>query len=40
VNRPKWPQAIVFITIDGVSLTGPAVPSRDGDASHEDGGEG
>jgi hypothetical protein len=40
VNRPQWPQAIVFITIDGVSLTGPAVPSRDGDASHEDGGEG
>lgn len=24
VNRPAWPEAIVFITIDGVSVTGPS----------------
>ena len=40
VNRPRWPQAIVFITIDGVSLTGPSAPSRDASACRDDGGEG
>jgi hypothetical protein len=40
VNRPTWPQAIVFITIDGVSLTGPPAPSLDRDTYRDDGGEG
>lgn len=40
VNRPAWPQAIVFITIDGVSLRGPSGPSPDDDAYRDDGGEG
>lgn len=36
VNRPMWPQAIVFITVDGESLSdsGSSV-----DAHREDGGE-
>ena len=29
VNRPISPQAIVFITIDGVSVTGGVSPARD-----------
>jgi hypothetical protein len=40
VNRPAWPQAIVFITIDGVSLTGPSATSVDRDTYRDDRGEG
>ena len=40
VNRPPWPQAIVFITIDGVSLIGPSAPGLDRDTYRDDGGEG
>jgi hypothetical protein len=39
VNRPAWPQAIVFITIDGVSLTGNSAPGLDRDPYRDDGGE-
>ena len=37
VNRLRWPQAMVFITVDGESLSGNA--SMDPDAHHDDGGE-
>lgn len=39
VNRTTWPQAIVFITIDGVSLTGPAERAVERDPYRDDGGE-
>jgi hypothetical protein len=39
VNRPAWPEAMVFITIDGESLTGPSAPSPESDPYREDGGE-
>ena len=38
VNRPAWPQAIVFIAIDGISFTGAAVDVP-GDPYRDDGGE-
>ena len=38
VIRPAWPEAIVFITIDGVSVTG-AIADVDGDPYRDDGGE-
>ena len=38
VNRAPSPQAVVFITVDGKSLMGPAVPSER-DPYREDGGE-
>ncbi|MBI4637911.1 MAG: hypothetical protein HY727_16370 [Candidatus Rokubacteria bacterium] len=31
VNRPAWPEAIVFIAIDGESLNGPGAPSQEHD---------
>jgi hypothetical protein len=40
VNRPAWPQAIVFITIDGVTFTGTSAPGAERDPYREDGGEG
>src|SRR2546427_6225773 len=39
VNRLMSPNAIVFIAIDGESLTGVGVPSADRDPYREDGGE-
>jgi hypothetical protein len=39
VNRPTSPDAIVFMAIDGESLTGAGVPSTDPDLYREDGGE-
>ncbi len=39
VNRLTSPNAIVFIAIDGESLTGVGVPSADRDPYREDGGE-
>ena len=39
VNRLTSPHAIVFIAIDGESLTGVGVPSADGDPDREDSGE-
>ena len=39
VNRLVWPQAIVFITVDGEPLRGDG-PSPEIDAHDEDGGEG
>ena len=39
VNRLTSPNAIVFIAIDGESLTDVGVPSADGDPDREDGGE-
>jgi len=38
VNRLLWPQAVVFITVDGESLSG-NVSSREPDRHHDDGGE-
>ena len=38
VSRTAWPQAIVFITIDGVSVTG-AVADVAPDPYRDDGGE-
>jgi hypothetical protein len=38
VNRLRWPQAVVFITVDGESLGG-NVASQEPDPPHEDGGE-
>jgi hypothetical protein len=38
VNRLLWPQAVVFITVDGVSLSGD-VSSPGADVPREDGGE-
>ncbi|MBI2203908.1 MAG: hypothetical protein HYU41_08670 [Candidatus Rokubacteria bacterium] len=39
VNRAPWPQAIVFITIDGESLGDGSAPSLDRDPYRDDGGE-
>jgi hypothetical protein len=39
VNRLLWPQAMVFITVDGESLKGDASSPKH-DSDHEDGGEG
>jgi hypothetical protein len=39
VNRLVWPQALVFITVDGEALRGDD-PGPEADAHHEDGGEG
>ena len=39
VNRPTPPNAIVFMAINGESLTGPGAPSIDRDSYREDGGE-
>jgi hypothetical protein len=39
VNRMRWPQAIVFITVDGEPLTGHA-SSPEPDPYREDGDEG
>ena len=39
VNRLTSPDAIVFIAIDGESLTGFGVPSADSDPDREHGGE-
>jgi len=38
VNRPTWPQAIVFIAIDGDSLKG-GRPRLERDLYQEEGGE-
>lgn len=38
VNRRLWPQAMVFITVDGQSLKGEASSPED-DSHREDGGE-
>ena len=40
VNRPLWPQAVVFITIDGEPLTGDGGRSLGADPYRDDGGEG
>ena len=41
VTRPAWDQAIVFISIDGASLTGDhGDPAVEGDPYTEEGGEG
>ncbi|OGL14108.1 MAG: hypothetical protein A3K12_13795 [Candidatus Rokubacteria bacterium RIFCSPLOWO2_12_FULL_71_19] len=39
VNRPVWPEAIMFLTVDGESLTGPGPLILEGDPCREDGGE-
>jgi hypothetical protein len=39
VNRPTSPDAIVFMAINGESLTGAGAPSTDRDPYREDGGE-
>jgi hypothetical protein len=39
VHRQRWPQALVFITVEGEPLKGDA-SRREGDPHHEDGGEG
>ena|SRR3989442_15071557 len=40
VHRPMWPQAVMFITIDGAALQGAGAPTPGPDPYTEDGGEG
>lgn len=39
VNRPAWPEALMFLTVDGESLTGPGPLILEGDPYRADGGE-
>jgi hypothetical protein len=39
VHRHRWPQAVVFITVEGEPLKG-HVSRREADSHHEDGGQG